>query len=106
MRLSLQAAKAQRTPSLRLGKATRRIRRAGEPPRYSHSTLQAQRTPVPSPFRDVIEETLRTSLAELAAEENWARANPNRCRLSATAGMATVPEKVRQPGDPQILPAA
>jgi hypothetical protein len=42
---------------------------------------------VPSPFRDAIEETLRTSLAELAAEENWARANPR------TAEAATVAEK-------------
>jgi len=41
---------------------------------------------------------LRTFLAELAAEENWARTDPNGCRLSATAEMATVPEKVRQPG--------
>ena len=42
---------------------------------------------VPSPFRDAIEEILRTSLAELAAEENWARTNPK------TAEMATVAEK-------------
>jgi len=42
---------------------------------------------VPSPFRDAIEETLRTSLAELAAEESWARTNPK------TAEMATVAEK-------------
>jgi len=42
---------------------------------------------VPSPFRDAIEETLRTFLAELAAEENWARTNPK------TAEMATVAEK-------------
>jgi len=42
---------------------------------------------VVSPFRDAIEETLRTSLAELAAEENWARTNPR------TAEMATVAEK-------------
>ncbi len=42
---------------------------------------------VPSPFRDAIEETLRTALAELAAEENWARTNPK------TAEMATVAEK-------------
>ena len=42
---------------------------------------------VPSPFRDAIEETLRTFLAELAAEENWARTNPK------TAEMATVAER-------------
>ncbi|MFQ6100268.1 MAG: M14 family zinc carboxypeptidase [Anaerolineae bacterium] len=42
---------------------------------------------VPSPFRDAIEETLRTFLAELAAEENWARTDPK------TAEMATVAEK-------------
>jgi len=42
---------------------------------------------VPSPFRDAVEETLRTSLAELAAQENWARTNPK------TAEMATVAEK-------------
>jgi len=42
---------------------------------------------VPSPFRDAIEETLRTSLAELAAEETWARTNPK------TAEMATVADK-------------
>lgn len=42
---------------------------------------------VSSPFRETIEETLRTSLAELAAEENWARTDPK------TAEMATVAEK-------------
>jgi hypothetical protein len=42
---------------------------------------------VASPFRDAIEENLRTSLAELAAEENWARVNPE------TTQMATVAEK-------------
>jgi hypothetical protein len=42
---------------------------------------------VPSPFRDAIEENLRTSPAELAAEENWVRANPE------TTQMATVAEK-------------
>ena len=42
---------------------------------------------VPSPFRDVIEETLGTALAELAAEESWARTDPK------TAEMATVAEK-------------
>jgi hypothetical protein len=42
---------------------------------------------VPSPFRDEIEEALRTSLEELAAEENWARTNPS------TAEMATVAQK-------------
>jgi len=42
---------------------------------------------VVSPFRDAIEETLRTSLAELAAEESWARTDPR------TAEMATVAEK-------------
>ncbi|MDH4136266.1 MAG: hypothetical protein OEW09_06050, partial [Anaerolineae bacterium] len=42
---------------------------------------------VPSPFRDAIEETLRTALAELAAEESWARTDPK------TAEMATVAEK-------------
>jgi hypothetical protein len=42
---------------------------------------------VPSPFRDAIEETLRTSLEELAAQEHWARTNPR------TAELATVAEK-------------
>jgi hypothetical protein len=42
---------------------------------------------VPSPFRDAIEENLRTSPAELAAEENWARATLE------TTQMATVAEK-------------
>jgi hypothetical protein len=42
---------------------------------------------VPSPFRDAIEETLRTSLEELAAEGNWARTNPS------TAETATVAQK-------------
>ncbi len=42
---------------------------------------------LPSPFRDAIEETLRISLEELAAEENWARTNPS------TAEMATVAQK-------------
>jgi len=41
----------------------------------------------PSPFRDAIEETLRTSPSELAAEEKWARTDPK------TAEMATVAEK-------------
>jgi hypothetical protein len=42
---------------------------------------------VTSPFRDAIEENLRTSLVELAAEENWVRANPE------TTHVATVAEK-------------
>ncbi len=42
---------------------------------------------LPSPFRDAIEETLRTSLAELAAQENWARTNPT------TSEIATVAQK-------------
>jgi len=37
--------------------------------------------------QDLIDKVLRTSLAELAAEENWARANPS------TAEVATVAEK-------------
>jgi len=41
----------------------------------------------PSPFRDAIEETLRTALAELAAEEKWAQTNRK------TGAMATVAEK-------------
>jgi hypothetical protein len=40
-----------------------------------------------SPFRDAIEETLGTSLEELAAQENWARTNRK------TAEMATVAQK-------------
>ena len=40
-----------------------------------------------SPFRDSIEETLRTSLQHLAAQENWARTDPK------TAEIATVAEK-------------
>ncbi len=42
---------------------------------------------LPSPFRVAIEETLRTSLAELAAQENWVRTN------RGTAEMATVAQK-------------
>jgi hypothetical protein len=42
---------------------------------------------VASLFRDGIEQTLRTSLEELAAEENWARTNPK------AAEMATVAQK-------------
>jgi hypothetical protein len=42
---------------------------------------------MPSPFRDAVEETLRTSQRELAAQENWARANPG------TGELATVAEK-------------
>jgi len=42
---------------------------------------------VPSPFRDSIEETLRTSMQRLTAQENWARTDPR------TAEMATVAEK-------------
>lgn len=38
-------------------------------------------------FRDAVEETLRASLAELAAEEKWAQTNPR------TTEMATVAEK-------------
>ena len=41
----------------------------------------------PSPFRDAIEETLRTWLQHLVAQENWARTDPK------TAEMATVAEK-------------
>jgi len=54
--------------------------------RELHDAVKSELT-VPSPFRDAIEETLRTSLAELAAQENWARTNPK------TAEMATVAEK-------------
>jgi hypothetical protein len=42
---------------------------------------------VPSPFRDAIQETFRTYLEELAAQENWARTNRR------TAEMATVAQK-------------
>jgi hypothetical protein len=42
---------------------------------------------VPSPFRDAIEDTLRTLLRKLAAQENWARTNPR------TAELATVAQK-------------
>ena len=42
---------------------------------------------LPSLFRDAIEDTLRTSLRELAAQENWARTNPR------TAELATVAQK-------------
>jgi len=42
---------------------------------------------VPSPFRDSIEETLRTYQQHLAAEENWAQTDPK------AAEMATVAEK-------------
>ena len=42
---------------------------------------------VPSPFRDSIEETLRTYQQHLAAEENWAQTDPK------TVEMATVAEK-------------
>jgi hypothetical protein len=51
-----------------------------------HDAVKSELT-LASPFRDAIEETLRTSLAELAAEENWARTDPG------TAEMATVAEK-------------
>ena len=51
-----------------------------------YDTVKSELTVV-SPFRDAIEETLRTALAELAAEESWARTDPR------TAEMATVAEK-------------
>jgi hypothetical protein len=51
-----------------------------------HDAVKSELTVV-SPFRDAIEETLRTALAELAAEESWARTDPK------TAEMATVAEK-------------
>jgi len=51
-----------------------------------HDAVKSELT-LSSPFRDAIEETLRTTLAELAAEENWARTDPR------TAEMATVAEK-------------
>jgi hypothetical protein len=40
---------------------------------------------VPSPFRDAIEETLRSSRAKLAAEENWSRANPEADKRATVA---------------------
>ena len=40
---------------------------------------------LPSPFRDAIEETLRTSLEELAAQENWARTNPTTSQMATAA---------------------
>jgi hypothetical protein len=40
---------------------------------------------VPSPFRDAIEETLKRSGAELAAEESWSRANPETTKRATLA---------------------
>ncbi len=51
-----------------------------------YDAVQSELT-LPSPFRDAIEETLRTSLEELAAQENWARTNRR------TTEMATVAQK-------------
>lgn len=51
-----------------------------------YDTVRSELT-VFSLFRDAVEETLRASLAELAAEEKWAQTNPR------TTEMATVAEK-------------